>query len=158
MTPRERIESDLIAAQKSRAQERVNVLRLLISEIKNKEIEKRGAGSSSGVGTGKGDVLDDAQVIEVLRREVKKRSEAIELFKKGNRADLAAADEADILIINAYLPPLMNREDIVRIVDGICASGTRDFPSVMREAMKTLKGKADGALVKEVIESCLKGS
>ena len=155
MSLQERIASDLIAAQKSGASARVNVARLMLSEIKNKEIEKRGAGPSGGAGARNDAILDDAAVIEVLRREVKKRKEAIELFKKGNRPDLAESDEADIAIINEYLPAFMSREEIIKVVDEVRASGASDFPSIMRAVMKQLKGKADGAGVAEIIKSRL---
>ena len=137
------------------------MLRMVLSEIKNKEIEKRAAGPSTtlgagpfdGLGAGKGDMLDDAEVTDVLRREVKKRKDAVELFKKGNRPDLAASDEADIVILNGYLPALMSREDIEKVVAACAAAGAKDLPSLMRESMKQLKGKADGALVAEVVRA-----
>ena len=144
-TLRERIESDIISAQKAADAARLGVLRLLLSEIKNKEIEKHWAG--------KGDALIDEEIVDVLRREVKKRKDAVTLFIKGGRTDLADKDTADIVVIEAYLPELMSREDIARVVDEVRASGVSDFPSVMREAMKQLKGKADGALVSEIIKS-----
>ena len=140
MAIRERIDADIISAQKAADAARLSVLRLMLSEIKNKEIEKRGA-------------LTDEEVTEVLRREVKKRKDAVILFMKGGRTDLVEKDTADITVIEAYLPALMSREDVARVVNEVCASGISDFPSVMREAMKKLKGKADGALVSEIIKS-----
>lgn len=153
MTLRERLGADLMASQKSSAADRVGVLRLVMAELKNREIEKRGKGGEP--------MLSDTEITELLRREVKKRKEAIALFLQGGRKDLASQDEKDIAIIEEYLPALMDREGILRVVRGLMsASGgegtVHDFPTLMRETMKILKGQADGSEVKEAIESCLK--
>ena len=148
MTLRERIEGDCTAAQKSGAANRVSVLRLLLAELKNREIEKRSRGEDER--------LTDPETEEVLRREAKKRREAIALFLRGGRNDLASRDESDIAVIQEYLPARMDRESIALVGRDLIAQGLRDFPSLMKESMKTLKGKADGGEVKAVIESCLK--
>lgn len=139
-----KLESDLKAALIARDAERTSLARLMLAQIKNREIEKR---TKEGVSE-----LSDGEIIEVLRRELKKRREAIGLFKKGGREDLAAKEESESKLIESYLPPEMGRSEIEQVIERVVAGGHRDFNSVMREAMKELKGKADGRLVGEVVK------
>ena len=127
--------------------ERVGILRLLLSAIHNEEIAKRGRGGEGP--------LDPDEEIVVLKREAKKRKESIELYRQGGRNDLAEKEEREFRVISQYLPPEMSREAVEETVRKVIASGQKDFGSVMKEAMKELKGKADGKLVAEVIKSAL---
>jgi uncharacterized protein YqeY len=145
MTLSERIKNDLNAALKSGAKEQAGVLRLLLAELHNKEKEKP-VGSQ---------VLNDEETLAVLQREAKKRKEAIELFRKGNREDLAQKDEAEIRVIGEYLPRALSAEEIKEVLDRLVAAGFKDFNSLMREAMKELKGKADGKTVGELVKEIL---
>ena len=126
-----KIEEDLILALKSGESDVVDVLRLVKTAFKNKEIEKRGKGEASE--------LIDEDVLVILNREVKKRKEAIELFKKGNREDLVKKETLEIAILERYLPESLSREKIEHIVTDVIKSGTyeaKDFGLVMREVMK----------------------
>ncbi|OGY65914.1 MAG: hypothetical protein A3A04_02440 [Candidatus Harrisonbacteria bacterium RIFCSPLOWO2_01_FULL_40_28] len=146
-----KIEEDLILALKSGESDVVDVLRLVKTAFKNKEIEKRGKGEASE--------LIDEDVLVILNREVKKRKEAIELFKKGNREDLVKKETLEIAILERYLPESLSREKIEHIVTDVIKSGTyeaKDFGLVMREVMKELRGKADGGVVMEIIKRELK--
>ncbi len=107
-----------------------------------------------------GDEMPDEQAIEVIRRLVKQRKDSIEQFTKGGRLDLAENEQAEMEILEKFLPQLMSREEIVKIVNAKKAEvGNVDKTKLgqfMGGVMKELKGKADGAMVKEVIEEAFK--
>jgi len=147
MSLKDKIGTDLRAAQKEGNQMKVAVLRFLNAQLQNKEIEKRGRGQE--------ETLSEAEVVEVLQKEGKKRREAIELFRQGNRRDLAEKEEKEAEIIASYLPRQMSREEIGAVVDGLKASGLADFNALIKAAMQELKGKADGKTVSEVVKEKL---
>jgi len=107
-----------------------------------------------------GDLLADEDAVAVIRRLVKQRKDSIEQFTKGGRADLAQNEEAEMKILEVFLPQMMSKEAVEKIVkEKIAAAGTIDKAKLgqfMGGIMKDLKGKADGALVKEVVEALLK--
>lgn len=121
-------------------------MRLLLSEIKNAEIAQQKP-------------LDDDRVLEVIAREAKRRRESIEAFKKGNRSDLMAQEEAELAILISYLPQQMGREEIRQAarqaVDAAGATGPNDKGRVMSQLMPQLKGKADGKEVSEIVTELL---
>lgn len=106
------------------------------------------------------DELPDEDTITIIRRLVKQRKDSIEQFTKGGRADLAENEEAEMKILETFLPQLMNKEDVENFVKGkITEAGEIDKTKLgqfMGTIMKDLKGKADGMMVKEVIESLVK--
>lgn len=103
--------------------------------------------------TGK-DLAED-KMLEVVTRAAKRRKEAIEEYRKGNREDLAKKEEDELRIIEAYLPALMTAQEVQAFIDAKLATmGTiakKDFGKIMGELMKELKGKADGAVVKGIL-------
>ncbi len=139
----QKIQDDVKLAQKAGDRARLEVLRFMLAQIHNREIEKRSAG---GDGT-----LTDAEIIGVLQKEVKKRKESIELFKKGNRDDLVQKEERELQYVLLYVPPEMSRDEIEKVIDEVIGGGTRDFNAVMKESMQRLKGKADGKTVSEIV-------
>lgn len=138
-----RLNEDLKKALKAGDGNRAGVLRFLLAQIHNREIEKKGKTGESSLG--------EEEVIEVLQKEVKKRKEAAELFWKGNREDLASKEEMELKIVGEYLPPPLTREEIEAVVKTVVEQGFGDFNSVMRESMKILKGKVDGKTLAEII-------
>lgn len=153
----QKIQDDVKAAQKAGDHARLGVLRFVLAQIHNREIEKRSAArpptsqaQASGGQGGEGS-LTDAELIGVLQKEVKKRKEAIDLFRKGNRGDLVQKEERELQHILLYIPPEISREEVEKVVDEIIAAGTRDFNAVMKESMQRLKGKADGKAVSEIV-------
>lgn len=130
----------------------VETLRLVLSAIKNKEIEKRGKTGSAE--------LSEEEVIEVVTREVKKRKEAVELYEKGNRQDLAEKEKAELKIIEVYLPPQMGEDEIRDIVkkkiEELGNPPASDFGKTMGVVMKDLKGKADAQVVTKILKELLK--
>ncbi len=126
--------------------EKVSVLRMLISEINNKGIELRGEGKA----------LTDEIILQVLAKEVKKRKESVEMYAANNRQELADKENAEIVIIETYLPKQLTPEEVEQIVAKVKeTSGARDFGSLMKASMAELKGKADGKLVGEIVKKLL---
>jgi uncharacterized protein YqeY len=148
----QKIVDDLKAVLKSGDSFRTNTLRFLLSSLHNKEIEKKGRGLEP--------TLSDDEAIEVLSREAKKRKEASEAYKKGNRKDLAQKETKELEIIEKYLPEQLTEEEIKKTVktaiEKVGAKEIKDFGRVMAETMKALKGKADASLVSEIVKSKLK--
>jgi uncharacterized protein len=140
----DRILEDLKTAQKSNDAERVEVLRFVLAQIRNKEIEKKGIGKESQ--------LSDEEVVDVLRKESKKRKEAIDFFRRGNRDELVNREEKGVEMISIYLPKELSSEEIEKIVSELRTQGFIDFNSLMKESMKKLKGRADGKAVSDVIK------
>ena len=146
MTLQEKLTQDLKEAMKSGNSDKVGVLRMLSSALKNRAIEK-----------GKDAVLTDDETMQVLTREAKKRKESIEAFEKGGRPDLAEKEKAELGLIEAYLPKQMSREEVVAAVEKVLA-GLADKSNqglVMKAVMGELKGKADGKMISEIVKEKL---
>jgi len=141
-----RLNEDVKAALKAGIPLKVSTLRMLLAAIHNREIEKRSKNK---------DELTDEEVVDILRKEVKKRKEAMEIYGKANRADLKDKEEAELKIIESYLPPEMAYEEIEKVVRNIISSGEKDFGRVMKEAMKQLTGRVEAGRVSEVVKSSL---
>lgn len=146
MNLKERLMADLKEAMRSRDVPRRGTIRLVRSAIKNAEIEwQRDA--------------TDEQILEIIAREAKRRIEAIEAFRQGGREDLVAMEQAELAILEQYLPEQLSQEEIKRVVQQVItelgASGMGQMGPVMRQAMAQLKGKADGRLVNQVAREIL---
>jgi len=143
---KERIQGDLADAMRARAEIRKSALRMLIAAIKNAEIEARRP-------------LDDDGVVGVIQKQVKQRRESIFEFEKGHRPDLVAKEQAEMEVLEAYLPAQASREDIEaaarRVVAETGASGPRDVGKVMPVLVKEFAGRADGRMINEVVRGLL---
>ena len=142
----DKLNQDLKEAMKSGNADKVGVLRLLNAALHNQAIAK-----------GKDAVLTDEEVMEVLRREAKKRKESVEAFTKGGRLELAEKERAELVLIEVYLPKQMSREEVAAAVEKILA-GLADKSNqglVMKAVMQELKGKADGKMISEVVKEKL---
>jgi uncharacterized protein YqeY len=146
MALKDSIKEALKGALKRQQRVEVATLRLLLSEIKNAEIAQQKP-------------ADDNKVLDVITKEVKRRRESIEAFKKGNRSDLVAQEEAELAILMSYLPEQMSRAEIMaaarQVVDAVGAKGMGDKGKVMSQLMPQLKGKADGKEVSEIVSELL---
>ncbi len=149
MALKDSIQEALKGALKRQQRVEVATLRLLLSEIKNAEIAQQKP-------------ADDNKVLDVISREVKRRRESIEAFKKGNRSDLVAQEEAELAVLMSYLPEQMSRAEIMaaarQVVDAVGAKGPSDKGKVMSQLMPQLKGKADGKEVSEIVSELLAAS
>ena len=159
MTLKEKINQDFKDAFKVKEETKVSVLRMLLSSIKNKELEKRAKlvkTVSDEAELVKQSQLSDEETLGVIGTEVKRRKDSIEQYKNGGRPELAAQEEAELKILAAYLPEQMG-EDTVRkiVVESIKesgATGAQDLGKVMKILMSRVKGKADGGLVNRIVK------
>ena len=140
----DQISSDLKEAMKRGEGAKTGVLRFVLAQIHNREIEKK---TREGVS-----VLSDEEVIEVLRRELKKRKEAIAFFKQGGRDDLVLKEEQELSFFEGYLPKDLDKGEIEAAVDGLIREGNGDFNGLMREVMARFKGRVDGRIVGEIVK------
>jgi uncharacterized protein YqeY len=144
---RESIKKAMVAKEETR----LLVLRGLLSAFTNELVAK---------GKKPSEELLDEDALAVIRRQVKQRKDSIEQFTAGKRKDLADNEEAELKILEVYLPQMMNREDVKRVVDAkVIEMGPPDkskMGMLMGSVMKELKGKADGTVVKEVVEELFK--
>ena len=141
-----RITADLKEAMKAHEADKVNLLRMLTSALKNKAIEK-----------GKDAVITEEEAIAAITREAKKRKESVVAFMAGGRPDLADKETAELAIIEKYLPVMMSLEETTAAVDKILA-GLADKSNaglVMKAVMQEMKGKADGKMVSELVKAKL---
>ncbi len=140
---KEKLSSDLKEAMKAGDAAKRDVLRMLTSAIKNKEIEKRVE-------------LTDEQVLEVISSEVKKRRESVAQFTAGNRPELAEKEEAEIALLIGYLPEQINEEELKKIVlETVAELADKNVGNAMKAVMAKVKGKADGALVSKLVKDAL---
>jgi len=143
----EQVDKDLPAAMKAQEALKLSVLRMMKAALKNKQIELQKE-------------LEDSEALAVLHALVKQRHDSVEQFRKGGRDDLADKEEAEIKIIEAYLPAAAGEEDmdaaIAAAIAETGASGPKDLGKVMKAAMAQLAGKnADGKRVNEKVRAKL---
>lgn len=149
MTLTDQLTADIVTAMKARDTARLTPLRMLKTALTNKSIEK-------------GRALDPAEDLQVVAALVKQRRDSIEQFTAGGRADLALKEQAEIVVLEAYLPPAATQEDIDRAVDAAMAetgaASPKDIGKVMKAVMAALAGKhVDGKRVNETVRARLAG-
>ena len=146
MTLKQQLTEDMKAAMKSRDQFTLDTIRMVISSVKNNEIDK------------KGDLSDEA-VCALMGTLVKQRKEAALLYKKGGRDDLAEKEEQEIDILKAYLPEEMGEDELSKVVETVIAetgaSSMADMGKVMKAVMARVAGRADGNLVSSLVKKHL---
>ena len=149
MTIVEQVEKDLVAAMKAREQLKLSVLRMAKAALMNKKVEL-------------GKPLGDPETLAVLRTLIKQRRDSVEQFRKGKRDDLADKEEAEIKIIELYLPAGASAEEIdaavASAIQETAAASAKDMGKVMKAAMAKLAGKnVDGKQVSERVRARLGG-
>ena len=146
MTFQERIDHDLKEAMKAREADRLNVLRMLKSALKNAAIEKYGA-------TGQ---LSEAEAMPVIRKQVKQRQDSIEGFEKGNRPELAAKEKAELDILSQYLPKELGTSELQALVAGAIAeagaTSKAQMGAVMNIAQAEAAGRVDGKTLSQEVQ------
>lgn len=142
----EQIQKDLTEALKSKNEAIVSTLRLSLSEIHNRQIEKQAE-------------LTEEDIVAVLRKEAKKRQESIEAYEKGGRQELADKEKNELQFLSKYLPQEMSPQELEKIVKEVIGKvgpqGAGDFGKVMGVVMGKVKGQIDGAKVSEVVKKLL---
>ena len=134
MTLSQRIDSDLKEAMRAKDTIKLSVLRMLKSAL------KYGAIAKSGVET----ELNDAEAVQVIRKQVKQRQDSIESFEKGGRAELAEKEKEELSILNEYLPQPMSADEISKVVRETIAEAGATSRAQMGSVMKALQGKVAG--------------
>jgi hypothetical protein len=146
MALKERLTEDMKSALRNRETVRLGLVRMIRSQIKNREIAK-------------GNELSDEQVVEVVSSLIKSRKEALEFAVKGDRKDLVAQAEEELEVLATYLPDQLSEEEIRSVVreaiDQTGGAGPGDLGRVMGAVMPRVKGRADGRLVNDIVRECL---
>jgi hypothetical protein len=140
------IQSDMYAAMKSGDKHKTGTLRVALSKLKDKKIEKR-------------EDLSDVEALKIIQNLVKQRKEAADIYKENGRNDLMENENAELEILNAYLPKMMSEDDlrvlVKKVVEETGASGLSDIGKVMPEVMKQSAGKADGKMAQSIVRELL---
>jgi uncharacterized protein YqeY len=145
----EKIQKDLVGAQKAKDELKVSTLRLLIGAIKNFAIAKESASYSPS----------DEEIVSVIQKEIKQRKESIESYKAGNRQELADKESKELEILQKYLPEQMSEEEIRKLIEAAIsetgAASMQDMGKVMGVLSPKLKGKADMSVVSSIVKEKL---
>ncbi len=148
MALKDQLDADLKTAMRERDALRLSVVRMVKSAIKYREIEIMKP-------------LDDAAVLGVVASEIKRRRDSVEQYKAGNRQDLADKEEAEIRILQAYLPQQLGEDELRQKVDEAIAragaKGMKDMGGVMKALMPEVQGRADGKAVSDLVKARLAG-
>ena len=146
MSLKDQLTSDMKEAMKAKQVERLSTIRQLRSAIKNKEIDLKKE-------------LDDDAVISVIGTLVKQRREAAQMYRDNDRLELAVKEEAELLVLQDYLPAQLGeaelREIVIAVVAETGASSPKDIGKVMPQVMARTKGTADGKLVNQLVREQL---
>jgi uncharacterized protein YqeY len=149
----DKLGADIIAAMKAKEADKLTTLRMVKSALKSKEIDKR-------------EPLTDAEEQQILTTLLKQRRESVDQFTKGNRPELAAKEEAEIVLIDAYMPKAASEDDIRAIVvaaiakvaadNGDTKPGPKEMGTVMKVAQARIQAsgiRADGKMVSEMVKA-----
>ncbi len=144
----ETLQNDLKTAMKAGDSLSLGVLRFALSAInlkkKEKEIQEPGV------------ALSDAEVTDLLQKDVKRRRESISLYKQGDRPDLVTEEEQQLAVITRYLPTELTEDEVVSLIaTAITEAGSREFPAVVKLVMPKIAGRFDGKRVAELIRQQL---
>ncbi|MFQ5881920.1 MAG: GatB/YqeY domain-containing protein [Candidatus Methylomirabilales bacterium] len=143
-----RLHQDLQAALKAGRKEKVSTVRLLLSAVKNREVEKGGR-------------LTETEILQLVVKECTQRRESIQQFRRGGREDLASKEEAELQILEQLLPEAMTPEELLaKVREAIAAtqaSSAKDMGRVMAYLMPQVAGRAEGKVVSQLVRQELSG-
>jgi hypothetical protein len=126
------------AARKAQDKDRTLVLGTILANLKNREIELRRP-------------TTDEDVVDVLRKGIKTRRESVEQYTAANRTDLAQTERSQIKVLEEFLPPEIDPEEIRSAVRAAIAGGAKDMGKVMGQIMLRFKGRADGKVINQIV-------
>lgn len=148
MALRERLDVDLKAAMLAKDAAKLSTIRMIKSAVRNEEIDLKRP-------------LEDADMINLLAKLKKQREDSVEQYKTGNRPDLVEKEQAELAVIQGYLPAQLSADEIDKLItDAIAATGAqgaKDMGKVMKALTEQTKGRADGKLVSERVKAKLAG-
>ena len=146
MTLQQRVDSDLKDGMRAQDAMKVGVLRMLKSALKYAAIEKSGAEAE----------LNDAEAVQVIRKQVKQRQDSIESFEKGGRAELVEKEKKELSILNEYLPQAMSADELGKIVREtiaeVGATSKAQMGAVMKAVQAKVAGRADGKTLSQEVQ------
>ena len=146
MSLEERVADEMKQAMKAGDKLRLSTIRMIRSALKNKEIELRRK-------------LEDEDVVKAIQAMVRKGEESVEQFQAGGRMDLVEKEKKEMEVLKSFLPQLLSREEIVKIIDQSIqetqASSPKDIGKVMKSVLAKIGGKADGRLVNQLVKEKL---
>lgn len=146
MTLREKITEDMRVAMKARESEKLAAIRLLLSEMKRKEVDERIE-------------LTDDLVLAIVEKMLKQRRDSIEQFKAGNRPDLVAKEEFEVGVLSGYMPAQLSEADVAAILEGVIAetgaTSAKDMGKVMNALRPKVAGRADMGKLSGLVKSRL---
>jgi len=150
---RDQLMDDLKEAMRQRDDRLKTTIRSVIAAIKKAETELDSHGERVS--------LDDDDILTIIAQQAKQRRESIAEYRRGGREDLVAEEEAELAILQTYLPQQLTREEIEvkarQVIAEVGASGPRDMGKVMKPLMALLRGQADGSEVNQVVRELLAG-
>lgn len=157
---KQKLQEDLDAALKQKQAVVLSTLRVLLASVQNKEKDKRYKLSKTGLSDlEEKSLLSDEEIVDVISSEAKKRRESIAVFLQGKREDLAQKEQAELEVLQKYLPEQISEEELKKIVkeaiEKTGAKEAKDMGKIMAEVMPKVKGKADGSLVNKIIKELL---
>jgi uncharacterized protein YqeY len=148
MALKERLDADLKTAMREKDAVKLSVVRLLKSAIKYREIELAKA-------------LEDPEIQGVIASEIKRRRDSVEQYRAGNRSDLADREEAEIRVLQGWLPAQLTADELRAKVDEVVrrlgAAGPKDLGAVMKALLPEVQGRAEGKTVSELVKARLSG-
>lgn len=148
---RQRLNDELKAAMKSRDQRATSTLRLILAALKDRDIAARTRGITDGV--------DETEIVDMLQKMVRQRQESIELYKKGNRPELAAQEQGEIEMIERFLPQKMSETETAQAIQGVIgelgAATIKDMGRVMAALKERYAGRMDFAKVGQQVKQKL---
>ncbi|MFQ5542870.1 MAG: GatB/YqeY domain-containing protein [Nitrospiria bacterium] len=151
MTLRQRLTDEMKEGMRARDADRVSVIRLLISTIKNKEIEK-----------GKNQKLSEEEILRIISSAAKQRKESISQFSKGGRSDLVEKEEGELKILQTYLPEPLSEEALRKEVEKVIGeTGITDIKQMgiaMKALIPKLMGRAEGDVIRKMVQTCLQAA
>jgi uncharacterized protein YqeY len=146
MSLKDRITDDMKAAMKARDSQRLSAIRMLLAAVKQREVDER-------------IVLDDAQVVAIVDKQIKQRKDSITAFAQASRTDLVEKESAELRVLEGYLPQRLSAAEIAttvaRVVSTLGASGPGEMGRVMAAVKADLAGKADMGLVSAAVRAAL---
>ncbi len=146
MSLKERIQEDMKAAMRARASERLSTVRMLMAAMKQKEVDERVT-------------LDDAMIVAIVDKLIKQRRDSVAAYQQAARLDLAAREEAEIVVLQGYLPQRLDaaaiQTQVLALVAQLGASGPGDMGRVMAAAKAQLAGKAEMGQVSAAVKAAL---
>lgn len=162
MTISEKIQNDFKEAFKAKNQIKLSTLKMLRAEIHNAEIAKHTRlvkSSDGGIVEDESCELNDEEILQVISREIKKRKDAVDVYAKASREEMAEKEKEEMAILADYMPEQMKEEELKELIKNaikdIGASGPKDTGKVMAMVMAQVKGKADGSIVGKIVKEYL---